>query len=300
MIHPFSLKEVAEATRNFNLKTPLYVEANDKIQLAFYSFVPQSPKAVIVFYHGGGAWSKAMYQLMAQETSLNHNMAVYLFDIRGHGYSKGARGDAPTSQQVWDDVDVALNFVKKKHADIPVFLAGHSSGCGLIINYISQIKSKKADGYFFLAPFLGSYSETDIKYVETEKKFVSKVRTFILITHAFSGGWLFAHVPAIYFNYSLLNKVDPLMLSYYTCAMASAVFPRNSSKIFTQINEPCALFIGQEDEQFDPVKVVAYGNYFQNKQQSVFRVVSNANHLSIVLRAPVLFEEFWNKRARTH
>lgn len=140
MVQPFSFKEVTEATANFNMKAPAYLNAYDKIQLAFYSFVPQSSKAVIVFYHGGGAWSKAMYQLMAQETSFNHNMAVYLFDIRGHGHSQGVRGDAPSPLHVWNDIDVAMDFVKKKHVGIPVFLAGHSSGCGLIINYISQTK----------------------------------------------------------------------------------------------------------------------------------------------------------------
>lgn len=85
------------------------------------------------------------------------------------------------------------------------------------------------------------------------------------------------------------------MLSYYTSAMSSAIFPNNAKNVFTKITKPCALFIGQEDELFDPIKVAAYGNYLQNQKQSVSRVVSNTNHLSIVLQAPFLFEEFWSK-----
>lgn len=292
MAHPFSYTEVQQATRGFNLKQPLFLTASDDVQLAYYPFLPeQKPKAIIVFYHGGGAWSKAMYQLMAQETSQQQVMGVYLFDIRGHGYSQGERGDAPSSQQVWDDVDSAINFVKAKHPNVPVLLAGHSSGAGLLINYAAQAKDQKAASYIFLAPFLGSDSGTDIKYTDPEKEFVTKAKIWALIGYALTGGWLFAHTPAIFFNYSDINKTDTLMCSYYTCAMAMAIFPRDAKDILAKIMQPCALFIGQDDERFDPVKVLAFQEFLQNKNQSVADIVPDANHLSIVLKAPQLFKK---------
>jgi acylglycerol lipase len=127
MAQPFSFEEVTQATKNFEVKQPAFLSAQDGIQLAYYAFIPQASKALIIFYHGGGTWSKAMYQLMAQETSQHYHMAVYLFDIRGHGHSQGPRGDTPSAQHVWDDIDVVLNFVKKQYPHLPLLLAGHSS-----------------------------------------------------------------------------------------------------------------------------------------------------------------------------
>src|SRR5205807_1814406 len=167
---------------------------------------------------------------------------VYLFDIRGHGRSEGPRGDAPSSKQVFDDVDTACDFVRKQHPGCPLYLAGHSSGAGLLINYAANSKKQNVDGYIFLAPFLGSDAGTDIKYEEKEKDFVHKAKGWALIGHALSKGVLFAHTPAVFFNYSALQKNDPLLLSYYTCAMAFAVFPHNAKELLTKISAPCALF----------------------------------------------------------
>jgi pimeloyl-ACP methyl ester carboxylesterase len=111
-----------------------------------------------------------------------------------------------------------------------------------------------------------------------------------LITHALTGGWLFAHTPAVFFNYASVNKTNPLMLAYYTCAMAAAVFPRDAKSILTNISKPCGLFIGQNDERFDPSKVIAYQEFLHNKQ-STAAIIPEANHLSIVLKAPALFEK---------
>ena len=291
MHEPFSIKEVVVATQNFSPREPAFLTASDGIKLGFYPFVPEQPRAAIISYHGGGAWTKPMYQLMGDESAKRHAFAMYLFDIRGHGHSTGARGDAPSSKQVWDDIDAAFDFVKKKHPNLPIFLAGHSSGAGLIINYGAHTQEQKADGYIFIAPFLGTDAGTDIKYPEPEKAFVSKARGWALIGHGLSKGALFAHTPAVFFNYSDLQKSDPLLLSYYTSAMSFAVFPHNVKELISKINKPCALFIGKQDERFDPAKVVAYKEFFQNKEKAIAKIVPDANHLSIVLQAPSLFDE---------
>merc|ERR1739848_309117 len=98
----------------------------------------------LLFYHGGGAHSGGGYQHLARGLANNFGMSVYLPDIRGHGASGGPRGDAPSKNQVWKDIDVALEFVSKRELQkFPgstrrLFLGGHSSGGGLVVNYATK------------------------------------------------------------------------------------------------------------------------------------------------------------------
>ena len=294
MNQPFSFTEIEQATKDFKEVTPNYFIATDSTNLAYYRFALQSSKAIILFYHGGGAWSKSMYQLMAQQTAYNYNMGGYLFDIRGHGHSEGTRGDATSSKRVLDDITDTINFIVAKYPKIPLLLAGHSSGAGLILNYLAQTKECRANGCIFLAPFLGVDAKKDIEYHEQKKQFVNKVHVWALVMHSLSGGRLFKHIPAVYFNYGELNKKDPLLLHYYTCAMATAVFPRNVKATLAKCQQPCAFFIGEEDELFEPDKIIAYREYCANRHL-VARIIPDANHLSIVIKAPELFAEAFAK-----
>lgn len=128
MSQPFSITQVKIETANFECKQPSFLTSHDDIKLAYYAFVPENTKAAVIFYHGGGAWSMPMYQLMAREASERYAIAVYLFDIRGHGHSQGSRGDAPSPQHLWRDIDVAFDMVTKENSEMPIMLAGHSSG----------------------------------------------------------------------------------------------------------------------------------------------------------------------------
>jgi len=293
-MQPLKQDEIEKIFSNFVLKKPEFLKASDETQLAYYSFIPHKPKAIIIFYHGARGWSNAIYQHMAQETCTQHNLGVYLIDVRGHGNSHGPRGDAPSSGHVWDDIDNVLNFVTTKHPGLPVFIAGHSAGSGLILNYLAKGKEPKVDGYIFLAPLLGDDSGTVKKNVDTSKQLISKPNILALITHAISGGILFAHTPAVFFNSKdWTEKPDPLMLSYYTCSMVMAMFPRNTKKTLSKITKPYALFIGQDDERFDAEKVMAYQKYLKNKNKLAARIIPKADHRSIILEASALFEEAW-------
>ena len=232
---------------------------------------------------------------MAQETSKLYDISMYLIDIRGHGHSQGPRGDTSSRTQVWDDIDTVIDFVTAQHPNIPILLAGHSAGCGLIINYLAQKKEDNVDGYIFLAPFFGSDSGTTKEEIDPSKQFV-KPKKWALIAYALSGGQLFSHTPAIFFNApEWLGKPDPLILSHYTCAMAMAMFPYNAKEIVSKITKPYALFIGREDERLDATKVMVYQEYFQNKNRLTARIIPDTDHRSILLEAPLLFEEAWKK-----
>lgn len=292
MTSAFSISAIQKTFTENPQKKPEFFNAKDDLKIAYYSFVPENAKAVIVFYHSAATWSMPLYQAMAQETAKKYNMAVYLFDIRGHGNSEGPRGDAPNVNSVLNDVSSALAFVKSKYPSHFLMLAGHSSGVGLILNYLLYPHSKdtEVDGYVFLAPFLGSDSGTEIK--KNENKFITKVKLLNFIVYGFTGGHLCAHRATIFFNNSDLRNLDNKILPSYSCTMASAIFPKNVKKIISNITKPCALFVGQEDEQFNPLKVVGFQKYFGN-HVSVARIIAKTGHFSIILKAPDLFQEAW-------
>lgn len=286
--HPFSFKEIEQF---FNLiQKPHFVNAQDGTSIAYYSFLPQKPKAVVIFYHGSGLWSNGPYQHMAQELS-NNQIATYLTDIRGHGNSGGPRGDAPSAQQVWEDTTTLINLIRTTHPQTPIFLAGHSSGAGLILNYNAYLEHPEVQGYLFLSPFLGGRSSANRTHKNPASNFVKDVRLWAIIPHAITGGRLFNHTPAIFFNYpTWIYEQDPLVLSSYTCSMSAATSPSDAKTLFANLNKPFGLFIGSNDEQFLPEETLTYGAYASKVHDlSTMEIIENATHLSAILAAPTYF-----------
>ena len=118
------------------------------IQLHYRFFLPSSknnssPKAVVVFMHGlhnhsGCAhvmpYSKSKRNMAALSTEfLSKDMAVYAFDLLGHGYSEGHRFVLPSADVLIDDYLTFVKLVVKKHPDVPLFLMGESLGGNLTL-----------------------------------------------------------------------------------------------------------------------------------------------------------------------
>ncbi|GAB6275516.1 MAG: hypothetical protein SAMD01599839_00560 [Rectinema sp.] len=131
----FSFKEI-ENQSTTSLIDYVFINATDGTKLAYYPYIAQNPIASMVFLHGGGAYSGAGYQYLAASLAEKYNVNVYLVDIRGHGNSEGPRGDSPSVRQVYSDLEVIIKQVEKENFPLPIFLGGHSSGAGLVLNYI--------------------------------------------------------------------------------------------------------------------------------------------------------------------
>ena len=102
-----------------------------------------TPKAVVVFMHGlqnhsGCAYimptSKSKRNMAALSTEfLSRDMAVYAFDLLGHGYSEGHRFVLPSADVLINDYLQFVQLVQQKHSDIPLFLMGESLGGNLTL-----------------------------------------------------------------------------------------------------------------------------------------------------------------------
>jgi acylglycerol lipase len=275
----FSFEEITNSLTDLKIESKQF-ESIDKFKIGFYQFAPSEPIAKLIFIHGGGAHSKLGYFHLAETLQNNYAVETFLMDIRGHGISEGKRGDSPNKESIFYDLNNLIELVKKDN-NLPIYLGGHSSGGGLILNYNSWVKRQKVSGYFFISPELGYKSKTDKK----DRIPFTNVKLGKFILNAISGGRLKQHDYAVTFNYpdEVLNS-QPLIVKAITVNMSKVLTPSNPQNQFQSITEPIGLFIGENDELFNVEKVVEFSNFpLQKNNKSTTRIITNQNHLSILL-----------------
>jgi pimeloyl-ACP methyl ester carboxylesterase len=276
---PFSFQELRNA-QGIPIPPIETVTASDGIKLAYRSYVPQKPVAGIVFYHGGGAHSAAGYQHLGAALSARYNIATFTPDIRGHGKSEGARGDAPNPQQVLKDISSLIIHIKKHYPHLPLYLGGHSSGAGLVLNYSGLAGKADVAGYVFLAPQLGFRSKTE--RTDNPHPF-AQVNVLPFIINGMTGGALLGHSKAVTFNYPTeLLKSDAGFVGYNTVNMAKALTPSSPREQLNPLDKPLGVWIGDLDEVLDADKVVSFVK--SASSGAYVEKVSGEKHLSILIK----------------
>jgi alpha-beta hydrolase superfamily lysophospholipase len=112
---------------------------NAKSQKIFaHEWKPQSEsRAVVTLIHGLGEHT-GRYQYVAE--ILNQaGFGLIGFDIAGHGNSAGTRGHA-SFEEVFADVDYALEEAARRYPGKPRFLYGHSMGGSIGLYYLLKRK----------------------------------------------------------------------------------------------------------------------------------------------------------------
>ncbi|WCE32005.1 alpha/beta hydrolase [Vibrio sp. SCSIO 43137] len=279
----FSLQQLKGAK-----KQPLapleYVEATDGISLALRAYRPVQAEAVVIFYHGGGAHSGLSYQHIGIGLRDDYGVASYMPDIRGHGFSAGERGDAPSKEQVWRDISRLIEWVQEQHPQRPVFLAGHSAGAGLILNYSSWSEATPVAGYLFVAPYFGFRSETGYDKEDKRQVEFSSVNVSDFVINSMSGGLLRGHAKAVQFHYpQTVLEQNPKIVTFNTVNMSNAMTPESPAEQLNHLSE-FALWIGDNDEAFDPDKVVRFASeHSRENSENTIDLLKGESHFSVLL-----------------
>ena len=203
--------------------------------------------------------------------------------MRGHGLSGGARGDSPTTERLWLDLSELIANVRKDCPDTPIYLGGHSSGGGLVLNYASWAGREDLGGYVFVSPKFGYKSNAD-RHPFTDDPF-AKARIWTILLNKFTGGVLNAHAIAVMMNYSPEAKAaEPLLVDAYTCSVVNAITPANPERQFREIDRPFHLFVGDSDELMLPENTVRYFSFAGDaaRRSSKAEIVTDQNHLGIL------------------
>jgi acylglycerol lipase len=292
----FSLVEIKGVDKK-PLQPLEYIKATDDVALAYRAYLPLQPKAVLIFYHGAGAHSGLTYNHIGIGLRDDFDIAVYMPDIRGHGFSEGERGDAPDVEQVWSDINSIAKVTRNKYPDIPIFVGGHSSGAGLALNYSSWDQKAEIDGYVFLAPYFGFRSETDYAEVDNKAFQFSTVKVSDFVMNTMSGGLFLGHSKAVKFNYpAAVLKENPEIVTFNTVNMSNAVTPSSPDTQLSNLQQ-FGLWIGKQDEAFDPLKVTMFAQENSaEKATKEIEIIDKENHFSIILNAHNLIGP-WLKKA---
>ena len=272
---------------------PSYFKASDNATLAYFDYKPEkASNQTLIFIHGGGACSSLGYQYLAESLSLKYYIRVILLDMRGHGFSGGIRGDAPSKEQVWQDISGLIKEVRIDGTE-HIFLGGHSSGGGLVLNYASWDKHEEVSGYVFVSPKLGYKSNTD-RHSFLNDPF-AKAHIPTLLVNKITSEAINSHAIAVEMNYSKeLLTAEPLLVNKYTCAVVNAVTPTNPEKQFKLIHKPYYLIVGANDELLLPENTIRYSSFSSQDiiNKSKAEIIANQTHLGILRVAGDLIGDF--------
>lgn len=123
------------------------------LKLKAQYYVPEKAKAVIILVHGLGEYSKR-YERNVVPFLIKNSLAVFSYDLFGHGLSQGKRGHHPGYSYIMDSVDQMISRARSLFKGMPVFLYGHSMGGNVVINYCLR-RSNLPNALIVTSPFLG-------------------------------------------------------------------------------------------------------------------------------------------------
>ncbi|MFH1283342.1 MAG: alpha/beta hydrolase [bacterium] len=213
-------------------------------KLAGHVFMPENLKATVFVLHG--LFDHSGYQSNVIRILLEHNYAVALFDLPGHGLSSG---DKVSINDFSDYVFIFNEFLKKYSAHLPkpYHIIAHSTGCSIVYEYIYHEKEHPFDKIVFLTPLIHS-----------QQWVISKI-SYICF------GWFLKNVPRTFrdstnsknFNDFLIN--DPLQYKKVPLTFVKALFNWNKRiEYYEVINQDIYIIQGDQDSIVDWKYNVSY------------------------------------------
>jgi acylglycerol lipase len=123
----------------------------DGVPLFAQSWAPSDgrERAALIVVHGLKDHS-SRYAALADE-AVKHGIAVYAFDLRGHGRSAGDRVTIGSFDDYLNDLDAFFAKVRAAEPNKPVFLFGHSMG-GCIATLYTLLKHPQLAGLLLSGP----------------------------------------------------------------------------------------------------------------------------------------------------
>ncbi len=110
--------------------------------LYYQSWIPETtPRAILLIVHGLADHSGRFTNLAGHFVS--NNYLVCALDQRGHGRSPGKKGHIESFSYFVQDLDRFLEFIRRKHPGLKIFIIAHSVGGTVATAYSVQHR----DGY---------------------------------------------------------------------------------------------------------------------------------------------------------
>lgn len=267
-----------------------WIETRDGYEI-FNRLYESDNKDVLILIHGSGSESRYLANLA--DSIAKANIATVLTpDMRGHGRNSGERGDIDFIGQLENDIEDLIQFSKENLGANRIILAGHSSGAGFVLRFIGNPENSKVDRAILLAPYLGHDAPT-VKPSSGGWVKVAMKRIIGISMLNNVGLNVFNNLPVLFFNRpESLN--DTLQVPSYSFNMTINFNPKNYKNEIKNINIPCLVLVGKQDESFYPDRFPAA--FATAKKFVHLRILEGVKHLDIV-KSQQTFEiiKEWNR-----
>lgn len=140
------------------------------------SFIPEKRKGLVTIIHGyldhSGSFSKLIDSLLSE------GYGIVTFDLPGHGYSHGLRGDIENFTDYCEALHaVQAHYREKGLTDTRWSVIGHSTGAAIIIDYINS-GNMSFNKIIMVAPlvqpYLWSFSKIGVKIIGKKVKHIKR------------------------------------------------------------------------------------------------------------------------------
>jgi len=110
------------------------IHSFDGTRLYTHCYVPINHTANLLVVHGVGEHSGRYKSLL--KPMMDAGIALYFYDLRGHGRSEGQRGHIDNWSDYEQDLLGQIDSMPK--TDIPTFLMGHSFGSLIVLDFLEK------------------------------------------------------------------------------------------------------------------------------------------------------------------
>ena len=201
----------------------------------------EEPCANIIINHGF-AEHLGRYDHVAKRLN-ESNISVYRYDLRGHGKTKGPKGDIDNFFDFIDDLDFLVERILYESPDVPLYMLGHSMG-GLISCIYGIVHKKKLKGQIFSGAAILPAKQAE-GIMKTGLKVLGKVAPNKKIKNVLKSD--ICTLDSVVEDY----KEDPLNLDYVTTKFLYEFIINGTSYAKDNIksyNYPCLILHGENDK----------------------------------------------------
>lgn len=139
----------------------LTIKSFDDINLHYKKDFIENPKAIILISHGLAEHS-GRYDYTSRKLN-DFGYSVYRYDHRGHGLSDGRRGYIKHIDDLFEDANTFVDFVRLENPNVPIFMLGHNLGGHILTGFGCKYESK-VDGMIFCSSLIcdsNGYTNTE-------------------------------------------------------------------------------------------------------------------------------------------
>jgi len=133
----------------------IHLKTNDNSTINGLHFKVDEPKGVLLYFHGNKGNLERWGKIVAPFT--NYNYDVFVIDYRGYGKNSDSR----TEPKMYEDAQLAYNYVKQFYKEENISIYGRSLGSTFAVKVAKDNKPKQL---ILEAPFYNLVHLANLKY----------------------------------------------------------------------------------------------------------------------------------------